>query len=271
MYLRYNTNTYELIPSVKQKEKTRAEAPFMSSYNAVPPPGAPAVGSSSADALEDVALTGPLTAQQRLAALKAKLKDARTKNHKEVVEEDRRNKLGPEALRKERAKRAYDKAKAAGTLMSDEDKARHITAEDAYEKLTKQERKEKRRAESGWDVYNNEAQYRNYKKQTRRQVDVGRMGGAGADEEQIGVAEDPDPLDYGQAPPVAKARVQARVDDMHEAALRRASWSRRRPFDEARDVTDINKRNEVYNKKIERAFDPYTSEIKANLERGTAL
>ena len=37
------------------------------------------------------------------------------------------------------------------------------------------------------------------------------------------------------------------------------------------DVTYINKRNEVYNKKIERAFDPYTAEIKANLERGTAL
>uniref|UniRef100_A0A7S4F4C0 Pre-mRNA-splicing factor SYF2 n=1 Tax=Chrysotila carterae TaxID=13221 RepID=A0A7S4F4C0_CHRCT len=64
---------------------------------------------------------------------------------------------------------------------------------------------------------------------------------------------------------------QALVDDMHEAALRRAEWSRRRTFDEARDVTYINKRNEIYNKKIERAFDPYTAEIKANLERGTAL
>ena len=29
--------------------------------------------------------------------------------------------------------------------------------------------------------------------------------------------------------------------------------------------------NNVFNKKIERAFDPYTAEIKANLERGTAL
>ena len=53
--------------------------------------------------------------------------------------------------------------------------------------------------------------------------------------------------------------------------MRRASWSRRRTFDESADVTYINKRNEVYNKKIERAFDPYTAEIKANLERGTAL
>ena len=82
---------------------------------------------------------------------------------------------------------------------------------------------------------------------------------------------DPDPLAYGQAPPVPKERVQALVEDMHEAALRRANWSRRRTFHEDKDVTYINKRNEVYNKKIERAFDPYTAEIKANLERGTAL
>ena len=72
-------------------------------------------------------------------------------------------------------------------------------------------------------------------------------------------------------PPVPRERVQALVEDMHESALRRASWSRRRTFDEDADVTSINKRNEVYNKKIERAFDPYTAEIKANLERGTAL
>ena len=68
-----------------------------------------------------------------------------------------------------------------------------------------------------------------------------------------------------------KERMQAMVEDMHEAALRRASWSRRRTFNEEEDVTYINRRNEVYNKKIQRAFDPYTSEIKANLERGTAL
>lgn len=93
-------------------------------------------------------------------------------------------------------------------------------------------------------MFNNEAQYRNYKKQARRQVEVGRFGG-GALEEEAGAAVDPDPLAYGEAPPVSKARVQALVDDMHEAALRRASWSRRRTFDEQRDVTYINKRNEV--------------------------
>lgn len=37
------------------------------------------------------------------------------------------------------------------------------------------------------------------------------------------------------------------------------------------DVTYINKRNKVFNKKVARYFDKYTSEIRENLERGTAL
>ena len=141
------------------------------------------------------------------------------------------------------------------------------TAYDARAKGDKEDKKQKRRAEHGWDVYNNEAQYRHYKKQTNR---VAQDGRAAAGDEVLDEG-DPDPLAYGQAPPVSKERVQALVEDMHDAAVRRASWSRRRTFHEDRDVTYINKRNEVFNKKIERAFDPYTAEIRNNLERGTAL
>ena len=113
----------------------------------------------------------------------------------------------------------------------------------------------------------NEAQYRHYKKQQRRTEADGRA----ATGEDVVDEGDPDPLAYGHAPPVAKERVQALVEDMHDAALRRASWSRRRTFNEEKDVSYINRRNEVYNKKLERAFDPYTAEIRANLERGSAL
>ena len=38
-----------------------------------------------------------------------------------------------------------------------------------------------------------------------------------------------------------------------------------------KDVDFINDRNAHFNKKIERAFGAHTVEIKANLERGTAL
>lgn len=49
------------------------------------------------------------------------------------------------------------------------------------------------------------------------------------------------------------------------------SFSRRRAFREDKDVDYINDRNAHFNKKIERAFGTHTAEIKANLERGTAL
>lgn len=52
---------------------------------------------------------------------------------------------------------------------------------------------------------------------------------------------------------------------------RTAKFSRRRAESESADVDYINDRNKHFNKKIERAFGEHTKDIKANLERGTAL
>lgn len=52
---------------------------------------------------------------------------------------------------------------------------------------------------------------------------------------------------------------------------RRRNFSRRRRWNEDDDIYFINERNRNYNKKIARAFDAYTADIKENLERGTAL
>jgi hypothetical protein len=52
---------------------------------------------------------------------------------------------------------------------------------------------------------------------------------------------------------------------------KRDTFSRRRQFNDDEDVTYINEHNRNFNKSISRAFDKYTKEIKANLERGTAL
>jgi CRISPR/Cas system CSM-associated protein Csm4 (group 5 of RAMP superfamily) len=66
-------------------------------------------------------------------------------------------------------------------------------------------------------------------------------------------------------------RIEAMAKELEEQANRRAQFSRRRTFNEDADVTFINERNRNFNKKIARAFDKYTVEIKENLERGTAL
>ena len=208
----------------------------------------------------------PLTAQQRLAALKAKLSDARKTNHKAVVEEDRRSKLGPQGLKEEAKHKKYDQMKKEGKKETDDQKMMSTTAATALAESEKTDKKNRNRGQYGWDVFNNEAQYRHYKKRVRKAGEAGRLDTAAEDD-----GETPDVLSYGQAAAVPTDRVEAMVGDLHDAALRNASYSRRRTFHEEADVTYINKRNEVYNKKIERAFDPYVGEIKAALERGTAL
>lgn len=214
------------------------EAPV--SYNAV----APVYGDSAAAPApepEEDPNAPPLTgAAARLAQLKKRLSGARNANHKAVVAEDKKNKLGADGAKAERMEKLYEKKKAAAEAAGGkaeptaEERMLEMTAKDARDRLYKDEKKEKRRGEYGWDVFNNEAQYRHYKKKMRRSDDEGRLAGAVDD-------GDEDPLAYGQAKPVPAERVEALVEDMHEAALRRASWSRRRTFNEDKDVTYINK------------------------------
>jgi len=48
-------------------------------------------------------------------------------------------------------------------------------------------------------------------------------------------------------------------------------FSRKRLNEDEGDITYINERNRVFNKKIARYYDKYTAEIRASFERGTAL
>lgn len=70
---------------------------------------------------------------------------------------------------------------------------------------------------------------------------------------------------------VAPEGVDAMVAELNAKQAQRAAFSRRRAFRTDADVDYINSRNAHFNKKIERAFGTHTAEIKANLERGTAL
>jgi len=77
-------------------------------------------------------------------------------------------------------------------------------------------------------------------------------------------------IEYGQQADVPKEKVNAMVNELDKLFDRRETFSRRREFFEDADVDFINDRNRVFNKKLGRAYNQYTAEIKQNLERGTA-
>lgn len=78
-------------------------------------------------------------------------------------------------------------------------------------------------------------------------------------------------LAYGVAPKPSEANVERMVAELVNQKRKKQEFSRRRAHHADKDIDYINDRNAHFNKKIDRAFKDYTKEIKANLERGTAL
>lgn len=52
---------------------------------------------------------------------------------------------------------------------------------------------------------------------------------------------------------------------------KRYKFSRRRTHNDEADIDYINERNMNFNKKLERFYGEHTTQIKQNLERGTAI
>ena len=61
------------------------------------------------------------------------------------------------------------------------------------------------------------------------------------------------------------------AEEVENRIEKRSSFSRRRAFNDEKDVSSINERNRRFNEKLERNYGKYASEIKSNLDRGTAL
>ncbi|EIW79687.1 SYF2-domain-containing protein [Coniophora puteana RWD-64-598 SS2] len=61
------------------------------------------------------------------------------------------------------------------------------------------------------------------------------------------------------------------VSKINQDIDKKGKFSRKRLNEDEGDITYINERNRVFNKKIARYYDKYTAEIRASFERGTAL
>ncbi|KIK00981.1 hypothetical protein K443DRAFT_678770 [Laccaria amethystina LaAM-08-1] len=81
---------------------------------------------------------------------------------------------------------------------------------------------------------------------------------------------DANTLIYGDNKPSEDA-IDRVVGKINKDIDKKGKFSRKRLNEEEGDITYINEHNRVFNKKIARYYDKYTSEIRASFERGTAL
>jgi len=133
------------------------------------------------------------------------------------------------------------------------------SAKKSSSEATKKEKKRQNAAESGWDVYNSTSHFNSYDKNLKKLPDEVENSGGGV--------YDPSQFDgVNQTSAEGVTRMAEELKDRKNVERRR-----KRNEHDGNDVDYINERNKVFNKKIKRVFDKYTTEIRQNLERGTAL
>ncbi|CAM9475166.1 unnamed protein product [Scytosiphon promiscuus] len=113
-----------------------------------------------------------------------------------------------------------------------------------------------------WNVFNQDALFKGYKKRLEK-LPKAKAGSEASRME--------DTAEYGARDDADAKGMQRVVDELLEKEKRKEAFSRRRSEHSAADIDYINDRNKHFNKKIKRAYDKYTVEIRQNLERGTAL
>jgi pre-mRNA-splicing factor SYF2 len=241
-----------------------------------------AAAASSADAKAEAR-------RQKLAALREKMNMARKANYDGVREETKAAVTGGNEHKRKHSEYVRMKQQAEKDAAErGEDLAKpemYETASAAEQKTKKQKKKEKNKASFGWEVFNQDNLFRAYKKRAS-----GAFGGSESEKADYSALKhsyaetggnfypSANDMDYGAqseagaaAQAIPEANIARMVNELDDAAARRKNFSRRRTHNDERDVDSINERNAVFNRKVGRAFDKYTVEIRQNLERGTAL
>ncbi|KAF6019072.1 hypothetical protein EB796_022627 [Bugula neritina] len=210
---------------------------------------------------------------KRLRELHLKRNEARKLNHGEVVEEDKRNKepVNIEAKRKrleweEQEAERKRQCKAKGQDY-DRMKVLDIQADEAERDFHK---RKKAQPITGFSTYEEMTARQNTRLTKAFKPDMKeyaekkeKMGDSFyADVNTLGLEEMHKDTEDG---------IDRMVNDLEKQIEKRSKYTRRRTHDEDADIDYINTRNAKFNQKLERFYGKYTTEIKQNLERGTAL
>jgi len=211
---------------------------------------------------------------RKLKELHLKRQEARKINHQEVLEEEKRAKLPANFEAKKRR---------AEWILNEEDKRTNcVETGDDYERIKLLDvqadelermgklKARKKNPDQGFSNYE-DATVRQHKRLTQNmKVDL-----AAYEEEKKAVGEE---TFYAGRNTVIHGvhqdkpeNVDRMVLDLNKQIEKREKFSRRRMHNDEADIDYINERNMKFNKKLERFYGQYTSEIKQNLERGTAI
>ncbi|KAH9404787.1 pre-mRNA-splicing factor syf2 [Tyrophagus putrescentiae] len=211
---------------------------------------------------------------KKLRQLHLKRNEASMQNHKEVVEENKRQQLPTNFARKQEwAKRKLDQVEEREraqeqNLDYDLEKLRNVQADEA--ERWERKKSSKKNPDLGFSSFEDSA-HRKYDRMVKQIkpdfAEYERMKNE-TPEEQFYATKN---AFINGASKDSKEAIDRLVDDMSNEAKKQAKFSRRRTFDDDADIDYINERNMQFNKKIERFYGQYTTEIKQNLERGTAI
>lgn len=213
-----------------------------------------------------------LEKMKKLKELHLKRNEARQLNHKEVVEEDKRNKMPANwEARKRKAEWILNdeqQRKDAGEKGEDYDRTKLLNVS-ALEAERLDRRKKKKNPDQGFADYE-QATIRQYNRLVKNIKPD--MNDYGRQREKLGDAF------YGGRNTIlhglqkdTKEGIDRMVNDLEKQISKREKYSRRRTHNDDADIDYINDRNMKFNKKLERFYGQYTTEIKQNLERGTAV
>jgi len=211
---------------------------------------------------------------KRLRELHMKRTEAKKLNLHEVQEEERRAKLPTNfEARKRRAEWILDdeerrtKCEATG---EDYDRVKLLNVQaDDLERVNRLKDR-KKNPDEGFSSYE-AATARQYK----RLVTNMKVDNSNYEEEKEKMGEEAfyagkDTLIHGLHKDKPE-NIDRMVQDLEKQIDKREKYSRRRMHNDEADIDYINERNMRFNKKLERFYGQYTSEIKQNLERGTAI
>jgi cyclophilin family peptidyl-prolyl cis-trans isomerase len=225
------------------------------------------------EAAEQAAKLETMTPTQRkLFELRMRMNKGRKMNTDEAKQEKQREDPNFEKKRKREEWKERSAAKKKAMLARGEDPEKaylNQTVEHCEVLSKKKKKKDKHKASFGWDVFNEDALYKAYKKRLKNLPD----------QSAARLTKDPSELypearkNLADGKQVATSAdgLERMTAELEERRNKAKQFSRRRTVQDGADVNYINDRNQHFNKKIARAFDKYTVEIRQNLERGTAL